>query len=1375
MTQNITEIRVFISCPSDVEDEKNIVVQVCDSLSRMLKNRKIGIKSIHWKKDIVPKITGDGGQKIIDEQLIESDYDIYIGILWKKFGQPMDNGLTPTESEFEDAFKLYKKENKPLITFFFKKKEFLPYSQYELEQYSKVLQFSDRIQKLGLYKSFTDEIEFQRTVYEALNAFIEKLIILEEDKIIIERIQYIKVENYLNRKVCPINEYRSESFYLIHDKSKFDTIELIEKENRIVIVGDAGMGKTYELQRIASHFSNDREKFFPIYIQLNKFVNQNIDDFLPNRWNKVPANQLLIILDGLDEIESKNRKDAIRKIELFSDQQAASTIIISCRSNFYQAGSEKSLGTLKDFQTFILLPLEYSQIESFLKSTLIAKTDEFLDNILINQLNDLLLIPFYLVQLINLYKETNKLPETKAELFEKLILSRIELDESHFRTTIELEDFRERIIEIVEKIALGAEILGRNYFTDNEFMVIAPDLETRTLIKYCTAFKKTEGELVTWKFEHNNIQEYFAAKILSRLSFEVIKDFISFKPEFQKIVPSWINTVSFLLSISNDQNLLDWILEIEPEIAVKFEPDKIEKAIRIDIFKNIFNYYKEKQIWIERDRYTYHELARFAQSNEILEFLLTEIEKAKHCTTLSNAIKILSYMQMPNKFRNRGLSILLNTALDNFDFKISEHLQQDALIALSNLEFDSEDVLDEITSKLQDSENEWIRYGLYYLIHNSEFLDKYLDIFLDGIKFVRFEINSLESSHSRLFNERSELVTGLKKAISPDSIIKVLDYFICNRQDIHELFMGNHDIKFIAENAAKAFENDDRILRKAIDFSLEMIKAHLEDEQDQFLTFFKITNTKFAAFKNVLIIDSHSKEELLAYLTDDECIEFFLGEYEQQHIDDDDVLRFLHTLRWRNRDYFQKFYDLINERFNNKFKLAPELDWNKIREERSQRDFNLLFEKDDFIAETKQIFNNENKQYFSSKELLHLRTNNWPELYFSDLASDTLRRIAGSNQVSLQQAVDTINAYDWEWFAISHIYGKLQDNEKIKVTEKQISWISQWCYSNLDKVDFKTAVRKTGKSTYSVRYDAIYMQFFLRKFDFIYPKGVLLDMLSFHHRGKGIDYLESYLDKKDIVERILENLDTGIEPDDVLKNHLEFCLKNRIIDSIQFALKEIKNCSRSSEIRRVSLKIVVELSDDLSELENILADVKDEFRWEIIDELSKGDSTRVVDYLNDLLLNGVDENRIKASEYLIRLQDVRALKHYVKWIKDKNEFESHMYDSSTLTYLKNPDAIPVLIEFLELTYNESFNQPDLFDKPDRLIQGALQSIALESDDNYLKVKKAVSDFIERLKNIYQDVKWLYAFLSQLEQQYYVNKSEKVNINDVKRKLESIGL
>jgi len=805
MPQETIEIKVFISCPSDVEKEKDIAVRACDSISRMLAKEKIAVKTIHWRKDVLPIITGQGPQKIIDGHLEGTEYDIYIGILWKKFGKPQDNGKTPTEGEFEDALLRYKQTQKPLITVFFKEKECLLHNQHETLQYLEVQKFREKIKshELGIYNTFTTEIDFQEKVYETIHEFVKRLISIKDDEIHVARVQYKEVQNYLNRKVCPISEYNAERFFLPTDETNIDTLELIKDQKRLVIVGDAGTGKTCELQRIASHFSKKDSPYFPYLVSLNKYVDQNIEQLLPANWEKVPDNQLIVILDGIDEIESKNKRDAIRKIELFSEQHPRASIIVSCRSNFYQFETDKSFGTLEGFKTYILLPLDFHQIEHYTQSSLKNKSTDFFNSVKINQLYDLLQIPFYLIILVDLFKETGNLPDSKASIFEKIFKSRIELDESHFRTTIEIEEYRDLIIRTLEKIALSAETLGRNYVTDEEFKKIVTDLDVRKLLMHCTAFRKVEGDLTTWQFEHNNIQEFLAAKVLSQQPIELIKGFVSFKPDHKKIIPSWINTVSFLLSISPDQTLIDWILEIEPEITVKFEPDKIDKVTRVKIFKRIFNEHKKKRIWIDRDKFRHDELARFGQSEEIIEFLLKEAEQAEHYTVLSNAIEILAQMQIPRIYRHHTTNILLRSALDKLDIQISEQVQKYALMALSDLNYNAKEIVEQVVQEIGNSQSDWVRYGLYYFLHNSEYLDDYIDVFTDGIKFVRFYASDFNNRRSRLGNESLELKRGIKKAVSPKSIVKIIKYFINNCRAISDLFMGNHDITFLVTNAAK--------------------------------------------------------------------------------------------------------------------------------------------------------------------------------------------------------------------------------------------------------------------------------------------------------------------------------------------------------------------------------------------------------------------------------------------------------------------------------------------------------------------------------------------------------------------------------------------
>ncbi len=318
MSKEIRQITVFISCPSDVESEKDIIIRLCDTFSNHIFARKgIHIKPVHWKKDVTPIITGDGPQDIIDRRLSDEDYDIYIGILWKRFGEPQRNGLTPTEGEFEDALKSYQKAGRPLIAMFFKAEKFYLGDENEALQVLEVQKFKKRVKSLGLYDSFATPLEFLEKAYVCVHKLVERITIAEDSEICFKRIRYPEIKDYLHRRVCPANKYKPDDFLMITDKFKEDITHIIRSHDRIALIGDAGSGKTFELERIANHFSQDNSPYYPLLIRLNTFANQSFEEVLPENWGNIPENQLLVILDGLDEIESKNKKDAYEELSIF--------------------------------------------------------------------------------------------------------------------------------------------------------------------------------------------------------------------------------------------------------------------------------------------------------------------------------------------------------------------------------------------------------------------------------------------------------------------------------------------------------------------------------------------------------------------------------------------------------------------------------------------------------------------------------------------------------------------------------------------------------------------------------------------------------------------------------------------------------------------------------------------------------------------------------------------------------------------------------------------------------------------------------------------------------------------------------------------------
>ena len=122
----------------------------------------------------------------------------------------------------------------------------------------------------------------------------------------------------------------------------------------------------------------------------------------------------------------------------------------------------------------------------------------------------------------------------------------------------------------------------------------------------------------------------------------------------------------------------------------------------------------------------------------MVDFLLNEAEKASHHTILGNAIEIISALNIPPDYKGRTTDLLEMVATNNFNIQINDSIQCTGLIALSRLKFDSKDVVDRVVSKLRSSKSDWVRYGLYCFLHESDFLDYFIDVFQASVRLFFF-------------------------------------------------------------------------------------------------------------------------------------------------------------------------------------------------------------------------------------------------------------------------------------------------------------------------------------------------------------------------------------------------------------------------------------------------------------------------------------------------------------------------------------------------------------------------------------------------------------------------------------------------------------
>jgi hypothetical protein len=99
-------IRLFVACPGDILDEHSIIDRRIDEINRTSgRHLRFKVERLSWKKDTYGGMA-EYAQAVINEQI---DYEIIVGIFWKRIGTTTPNFVSGTVEELENAFILKKK------------------------------------------------------------------------------------------------------------------------------------------------------------------------------------------------------------------------------------------------------------------------------------------------------------------------------------------------------------------------------------------------------------------------------------------------------------------------------------------------------------------------------------------------------------------------------------------------------------------------------------------------------------------------------------------------------------------------------------------------------------------------------------------------------------------------------------------------------------------------------------------------------------------------------------------------------------------------------------------------------------------------------------------------------------------------------------------------------------------------------------------------------------------------------------------------------------------------------------------------------------------------------------------------------------------
>lgn len=1089
---------------------------------------------------------------------------------------------------------------------------------------------------------------------------------------------------YIERDVISCSETdENEIQYLFSNRS---LAEALKDDNLILLVGEAGIGKSYELKKLYDDNINSNI-FYPLHFSIRNCALSEIRDKIKEYGKYTNDKKVLYIFDGLDEVEPQSRNEFVKLIRTYFTKHSGKIAVISTRENFYVE--------INDFKKYRLLKINNRKIEDFINNKGVL-ADDFNSMVTELKCQSEIRVPFYLSGLINALQRKNAI-SAEVDIMEILISARISKDIDKYDTTVDLKIEKYNLMYNLQEIAFAMQLIKQYSLSDHDYQTMF-EHNTRSLIRYFGAFSYRTDKKV-WEFEHNNFREYLAAKYLNNLSFDEIISIIVYDENRSKLRPSWLNVVAFLLPMQNNSELIDWLINNAKDALCNFESDKITLMNRDQLFIAVMNDAINKQIPIFT-LYDVSKLGRYFQSVETIRFMLKLLKTNENKYTISSVLHVLRCCDnFYGKEKELKTIIIKKTLRDTYN----EHIAALSVEVLTRIfSNDLPNLTEEIFGILLKDIRNQVRGALYDLFVEADVVDEYITFIIESIETNTRQYEDI-STNRRIANA----LTKVKDKRGVSAVIglygsKKLPYII-NEKD--EIFTYN------CRKAAELYnQGETDILTTMID-SFILMSSKYDKRKCQILKgFFVETKTLPTVFQNMLNrqLRTDSMMFIIENIMDETLEDILIAKYLHSDLIDEAFKWYCSRLPIDSA-IFMKLDDAVFKKESERISREPQIDWVKINKDGHQKYFNCLFNKELFSKLVGELLFYIDNNDITCEQLISITSD---KIYdFSVVPHERVdlqcvRTAIYHSGITKRKVTQFFDYIVWEVFCVFEMRRMLQNYKKdIVLDENQKLFIEDYLKDQFANINFEDYFNENQNFIRHLISLAI-------KSEFVFTDEMLLEMLilpwyffdssTSSGRSETLNFVrENIVDHQKLQNKIIENIRNKQLTPNAAQTHILYCLENNLPDAIDIAIDLFKSNHEEAEHRKnIAVDYLLLMKNDKF-VDDLVPNIMDKDLIVYLAYHIKTDNSNLIKKM--IGENKKSESKTLFLRELLELNNRYALETYLELATTANGLpDLHLDDSRieeiTMAIRKINDIslFDVVTKLFELCYSDKFVDKESF-------------------------------------------------------------------------------